>query len=200
MTKAQGKVTPKNDTKGVEVSICQPQWFGEHDTFKIENSPPRTANLSFSGGDLNYLARVLYAEASGSQSLPDDSDRRAEKEAMLNVFYFRLNRKGYPRNDYIAKTFSMVCNATNQFESLQPKPKPKFLNSANPKFKSLQKCECSDLQDAIDAVRAFMNGGPNKNYVYDNFRAGGSGARGTVIGRSRFWLSQVGKDSYDAMP
>lgn len=200
MAKAQGKVTAKQDTQGVAVNICQPQWFDEHQAFKIANSPPRTAELSFPGSDLNYLARVLYAEASGTQRLPAVADRKAEKEAMLNVFYFRLKRKGYPRNDYIASTFSMVCNAAGQFESVQPTPQPKFLDSGNPKFKALEQGECSDLQESIDAVKAFMANGPNPNYVYDNFRAGGSGTRGTVVGHSRFWLSHVGKEEYDAIP
>lgn len=199
MATAQGKVTPKGEVQGIEVSICQPQWFDEQETFAIANGSPRTATLKFSGADLNYLARVLYAEASGTERLPDESTRREEKEAMLNVFYFRLNRKGYPRNDYIATTFSMVCNATNQFEALQPTPKPKFVNSAKAKCKSFEKSECSDLQEAIEAVRAFINGGPNQKYIYDNFR-GGSGKHGTVIGLSRFWLSGVGKESYNAMP
>ncbi|CAB3964890.1 hypothetical protein BLA9940_02274 [Burkholderia aenigmatica] len=199
MAQAQGKVTPKNDSAGVEVNICQPQWIAEQETFKIANSPPRTANLTFSGADLNYLARVLYAESSGAGILPDESDRRIEKEALLNVFYFRLNRKGYPRNDYIAKTFSMVCNAAGQFDSLQPKPRPKFINSGNPKYKALGKSECSDLQESIDAVQAFIAGGPNSKYIYDNFRSRSARHSGTIIGNSKFWLSELGKEESDAV-
>ncbi|MBN3817849.1 hypothetical protein G3N57_15070 [Paraburkholderia sp. Se-20369] len=199
MAKGQGKVTPKHETDGVDVYMCQIQWIDEKETLQIANSPPRTANLTFSGADLNYLARVLYAESSGAAMLPDVGDRRTEKEALLNVFYFRLNRKGYPRNDYIAKTFSRVCDARGQFEALQPTPKPKFLNSANPKFKTLKQGECADLQEAIDAVKAFMSSGPNQKYVYDNFRAAKQDGMGTTIGKSRFWLSVKGKEDSDAV-
>ncbi|WP_156954581.1 hypothetical protein [Paraburkholderia acidipaludis] len=195
-----GKVTPKHDTKGIEVSICQVSWFDKTSTFTIANSPARTAALSFSGDDLNYFARVLYAESSGAGALPDLSDRKQEKEALINVFYFRLNRKGYPTNHYVATTFTMVCNAPNQFQSVMPHPAAKLVKSADPGYASLNKAECSDLQESIDAIRDFISAGPNAAYTYDNFRAGSSGTHGTTIGGSRFWLSTVGKGLSDATP
>jgi hypothetical protein len=195
-----GKITQKSDTQGIEVSICQVSWFDKSSNYTVANSPARTVSLSFSGDDLNYFARVLYAESSGAGALRDLDDRKQEKEALINVFYFRLNRKGYPSNRYIATTFTMVCNAPNQFQSVMPHPAAKLVKSSDPEYKSLNKAECSDLQESIDAIKAFLNSGPNAKYVYDNFRAGSTGTHGTTIGGSRFWLSSTGKELADATP
>jgi hypothetical protein len=194
------KITPKHQKQGVEVNICQVFWFEEDESFSITHSPPRISSTNFLGSDLNYLGRVLYAESSGAQALASDGDRKMEKEALINVFYFRLNRKGYPSNRYIATTFSMVCNAPNQFQSVLPNPSPKLRNSSSAMSKNLNKMECSDLQESLDAIRLFLSSGPNNDYVYDNFRAGSSGTRGTTIGGSRFWLSSVGKELSDETP
>jgi hypothetical protein len=195
-----GTLTPKSDKKGVEVNICQVSWFDSAQTYKIANASERTSALTFTDDDLNYFARVLYAESSGSQSLPSADDRKIEKEALINAFYFRLNRKGYPSNAYIATTFTMVCNARNQFQSVMPTPAPKLTKSASGVYKHLNKMECSDLQESIDAIKSFLASGPNPKYVYDNFRAGGSGTAGIRIGGSRFWLSRTGKELTDANP
>ena len=116
--KTSGKITPKSDKTGIEINVCQIAWFDSAKTYTIANAPARTSALTFTGDDLNYFARVLYAESSGSQDLTDLDDRKTEKEALINVFHFRLNRKGYPSSRYIATTFSMVCNAPNQFQSV----------------------------------------------------------------------------------
>lgn len=118
------KITEKADRKGVDVLVCDPGWFDKRDTFKIANAPKRTADLEFTGLDLNYAARVLYAEAAGSAQLSDKTERMKEKEAILNVKHFRLNRAGYP-NAIKAKTFTEVCTAKNQFESVYASS-PKF--------------------------------------------------------------------------
>ena len=198
--KTSGKITPKSEKNGIELNVCQIAWFDSAKTYTIANAPARTSALIFTGDDLNYFARVLYAESSGSQDLTALDDRKTEKEALINVFHFRLNRKGYPSSRYIATTFSMVCNAPNQFQSVVPNPSPKLRKSATPAFRNLAKMECADLQEAVDAIQAFLASGPNKKYVYDNFRAGSSGTAGTRIGGSRFWLSSVGKELSDATP
>jgi hypothetical protein len=199
-TQGKAKMTPTADKTGVALSVCQAGWFDKNRSFSITNASPRTAALEFDGADLNYFARCLYAESSGSQSLPDINERKNEKEALINVFYFRLNRKGYPTNKYIATSFTMVCDAPNQFQSIQPTPSPKLRNSAPGEAVHLNKMECADLQECLDAIGAFLAAGPNSMYVYDNFRAGSSGTRGTTIGGSRFWLSAVGKELADANP
>lgn len=194
-------ITPKPDQHGVEVKICQVTWFDPAKTYKIANAPSRTAALRFTADDLNYFARVLYAESSGTVGLPAAADRATEKEALINVFYFRLNRKGYPNNSYIATTFSMVCNASKQFQVVGPPSTPKLRKSADDgTYKKLDAAECANLQEAIDAINAFLAAGPNKQYLYDNFRAGSSGTAGTTIGGSRFWLSSTGKGLADATP
>lgn len=193
-------MTPTADNIGVPLHVCQIAWFAKNQSYSIVNAHPRTSGLTFSGADLNYFARCLYAESSGTQSLPDIKNRTTEKEALINVFYFRLNRKGYPTSKYIATSFTMVCDAPNQFQSVQPSPSPKLRNSAPDKSGHLSQMECADFQECIDAITAFLAAGPNSTYVYDNFRAGSSGTRGTTIGGSRFWLSAVGKELADANP
>jgi hypothetical protein len=114
------ELTPISNTKGHEIYICDPPWFDELKKYKITNAPERTSSLEFDGMDLNYMARVLYAEASGSLQLSDKSERAKEKAAIINVNHFRINRKGYPNNKYVAKNFREVCDAPGQFESVFP--------------------------------------------------------------------------------
>lgn len=187
-------LTEKADQSGVTISICAPKWFDKRESFKIHNTPARTATIEFSGDDLNFVARVLYAESSGSMQLSDKDARHKEKLAILNVKYFRLNRAGYP-NRVKAMTFKAVCEAPGQFESVYGSS-PKFSGSAYEQASKLRKSECSDLTEAIDAVRFFMENGPDSELIFDNFR-GGKGSRGTTIGLSRFWLSDEGKRLYD---
>jgi hypothetical protein len=188
------KITPKPDQKGVEIFVCEPGWFDRKKTYKISNAPKRTASLEFSGDDLNFAARVLYAEASGSAQLNDAAERAKEKEAILNVKHFRLNRAGYP-NSNKPKTFTEVCKAPNQFESVYASS-PKFSNSETSSYPKLKKSECTDLAEALQAIKNFLSTGPNAEYVYDNFR-GGKGKHGKTIGHTRFFLSDEGKKLYD---
>jgi hypothetical protein len=198
MTK-DGKLTPVADKEGCLIKICDPGWFDPKATFQIANAPERTAHLVFTGEDLNFAARVLYAEASGAAQLKEKAERDKEKAAILNVKHFRLNRPGYPSSKYIAKTFLQVCKAPNQFESVYAKS-PKFLNSDSSVYPCLAKAECADLTEAIEAIKTFLQTGPNAEYVYDNFRGYNPTGQGTHIGRSRFWLSDGGKKLKDKTP
>lgn len=198
MTK-DGKLTPTSDKAGCLIKICDPGWFDPKATFKIANAPERTAQLVFTGEDLNFAARVLYAEASGSAQLKDKAERDKEKAAILNVKHFRLNRPGYPNNKYIAKTFRDVCEAPNQFESVYAKSS-KFTNSDSSSYPCLGKAECADLTEAIEAIRQFLQTGPSADYTYDNFRGYNPNGQGTHIGRSRFFLSDTGKKLKDNTP
>lgn len=188
------KLTEKSDQSGVTISICDPKWFDKRESFKIGNAPSRTAGIDLSGDDLNFVARVLYAESSGSAQLPDKEQRHKEKQAILNVKYFRLNRAGYP-NRVKAMTFRAVCEAPGQFESVYGSS-PKFAGSAYEQADNLKKSECSDLAEAIESVRFFIQNGPSSDLIFDNFR-GGKGSRGLTIGLSRFWLSDEGKKLYE---
>jgi hypothetical protein len=185
-------LTPVSDKKGHEIVMCDPEWFDVRKTYKIANAPARTASLTFNGADLNYMARVLYAEASGSMQLTDKAERDKEKSAIMNVNHFRLNRAGYPSNRYIAKTFQEVCDAPGQFESVF-KGTAKFSQSDKAGAQTLARRECGDLIEAIAAINAFLAAGPDPDYQYDNFRGYNPTGQGTHIGRSRFWLSTAGK-------
>lgn len=106
--KKEGNLTPLSDKNGIVISICELSWFDKREMLKISNAPGRTALLEFSGDDLNFVARVLYAESAGSAQVKDSAERAKEKEAILNVKHFRLNRAGYP-NRVKAQTFTEVC-------------------------------------------------------------------------------------------
>lgn len=188
----EAALTPVSDKTGHTIFICAPQWFDERKMYKIANAPARTAALEFSGSDLNLMARVLYAEAAGSAQLIDKADRDKEKSAIMNVNHFRLNRKGYPRDDYIATSWRMVCYAKGQFESVFEKT-PKFKNAQVEKVDTMSKAECSDLDEAIAGVKAFMENGPDPQYLFDNFRGYDPKGAGTHVGRSRFFLSDTGR-------
>jgi hypothetical protein len=185
------ELTPTSNTKGHEIYICDPPWFDDLKKYKINNAPERTASLEFDGADLNYMARVLYAEASGSLQLSEKAERVKEKAAIINVNYFRLNRKGYPNNKYIAKNFREVCDAPGQFESVFSAT-PKFSWTKKNIAAKLSKRECSDLVEALEAVAAFIESGPSDSYKFDNFRGYNPTGQGLHIGRSRFWLSFSG--------
>lgn len=195
----EAELTPKSDREGHVISMCAPDWFDPRATFKIANAPERTASLVFTGADLNFVARVLYAEASGSMQLPDKAERAKEKAAIMAVNHFRLNRRGYPNNAYVAKTFEEVCRAPNQFESVFD-DKQKFGGTEAGAVAKLSKYECADLDEAIEAVRHFMNNGPEPAYQYDNFRGYRPNGNGTHIGRSRFWLSPGGRAMMEQKP
>jgi hypothetical protein len=190
-TTKDAELTSVSDKKGIEVLLCLPPWFNDSKKYKISNAPARTAALEFDGADLNFVARVLYAEASGSQQLKDPDARAKEKAAIMNVNHFRLNRKGYPNNTYVAKTFRAVCKAPGQFESVY-EGKEKFAGTEQVRAEKLSKVECIDFCEALAAVKLFLATGPDDSYQFDNFRGFAPNGQGTHIGRSRFWLSPTG--------
>ncbi len=176
----EAKLTPLTDTKGQVIVICDPSWFDESKRYKIANAPMRTASMEFEGEDLNSLARVLYAEASGSLQLTDENERAKEKSAIINVNHFRLNRRGYPNNAYIAKNFREVCDAPGQFESVFAGTQ-KFSASKQSHAAKLRERECQDLSEAIKAVADFFSNGPRSDYQFDNFRGYNPNGQGTHI-------------------
>lgn len=194
-----GKLTDKSDKQGIEILVCDPGWFDPRKKYKISNAPDRTALFEFGGADLNFMARVLYAEASGTGQLSDKNARDNEKEAILNVKHFRLNRTDYPNHRIISKTFREVCEAPGQFESVFA-GKPKFLHSDTPDYNKLIKAECTDLAEAIEAVKKFLKTGPNSAYLYDGFLGYSPNGAGIHIGRSRFFLSAVGAKLASKIP
>ena len=149
------EITPISDQKGVEVFICDPGWFEEKKKYKISNAPDRTTSIEHSGAELNFLARILYAEAAGSSQLPDKTERDKEKEAILNVKHFRLGRTDYPNWKIKSKTFIEVCSAAGQFESYGPPPKPKFRDSTKRQVEIFSKKNARILKSQLTQLRIF---------------------------------------------
>jgi hypothetical protein len=189
--KREADLTPTADKKGHEILICAPEWFDEKKKYKISNAPARTANLEFTGKDLNFMAKVLFAEASGSMQLRDKAERDKEKAAIMNVNHFRLMRPEYPKASYIAKTFQAVCLAPNQFESVFAET-AKY-QQVTTDHQKLNKFDCSDLEEALEAIRVFLKTGPTPEYQFDGFRGYNPKGPGKHIGRSRFFLSDTGR-------
>lgn len=125
--------------------------------------------------------------------MTDAESRIKEKLVILNSKHFRLNRRGYPNNKK-ARSFKEVCEAPGQFESVYL-ASPKFSSSQKNESQRLKKHECKGLEEALEAIRKFLEEGPNQNYVFDNFRRG-IGTRSTTIGKTRFRLSQEGEKLY----
>lgn len=199
-------LTPTSDKKGFEVKICCPSWFDKRDEFEVKQAPTHLANLKFSGTDLNYLARVVYAEASGSEMVRDETVRIREKLAIVHVMYNRLNVPGFDPNNWTKgkfTTFTGVASAVKklkggglsgtQFESVigtDGTGTSKFKSTDNSDCEQLNKVNCNDFDECFKAVKKFIDEGPKADLDFDNFRAAGSGTppKGqTVIGRNRFW-------------
>lgn len=188
------KLTPKSDQSGVQIQICAPKWFERASIHSVSNAPAYAAKLSFPGDDLNFAARVLYAEATGSASGISAEDLASEKQAILHVMYFRLNRKGYPSNKYVATTFRMVGEAPQvQFESVASKTN-KFTSTEESAVQRLNAANCSDLDACLAAVRTFLANGPDfKTYPYDEFRSAAARPKWDILAKNSFHLTPLGK-------
>ena len=189
-----GQLTKKADKRGVEVYICHPTWLEATKKYRVTNAPDYASSLEFTGDDLNFAARVLYAEATGSKVGVDEAELAKEKQAILHVMYFRLNRKGYPSSSYVAKSFTSVGKAPRvQFESVFNET-DKFLSTNSPDFQSLKKADCSDLQKCIDAVKTFIEAGPDFSaYPYDSFKSAKSRPKWQIIAKNAFSITKLGK-------
>jgi len=199
-------ITPKSERQGCAIDFCCPSWFVAADQFKVPNPSVAAKDLMFGGDDLNYLARVLHAEASGSGAIKDDAERFREKEAIINVLYNRLNVPGYDPNNWTRgrfQTFRDVATAVKrlsggglsgvQFESVigsDGSGTSKFKSTDGPVVDHLGKADCKDFEECFNAIRRFLVVGPNEHMNFDNFRAAGkkTAPKGqTVIGGNRFW-------------
>lgn len=192
---SDGRITKKSETQGIDVVICNPTWFDVRKSYVVSNASDFAKNLEFSGADLNFAARVLFAEATGSGTGIDADELFKEKSAILHVMYIRLNRKGYPNNKYVATSFEMVGRAPQlQFESVA-RDKPKFLASAAPTCQTMNRANCTDLQLCIDAINMFIKKGPNfLSYPFDEFRSAKQRPNWHVIAQNAFHISNLGDD------
>lgn len=200
------KMTPVTDKTGVSMQICAIAAFNDGERYQVENAAVDKATLQFDGTDLNYLARVLFAEASGSSMIPDADTRLKEKLAIINVMYNRISVVGYDPNDWNHgkfTTFKGVASAVRilanghlsgvQFASVigtDGGGTPKFKSVDGRGYEHLKKTDCADFIECFDAIRKFLASGPDQTLDYDNFRASGSAkppAGQVVIGGNRFW-------------
>lgn len=190
----ESPLTEPSDQSGCTVNVCCPPWFDRSKTFQVRAASPHASHLTFSGHDLNFAARVLYAEATGSQSGVADTVLEEEKQAILHVMYFRLNRKGYPSNSYVATSFQMVGEAPKvQFESVA-RNKPKFANTELISSPKLPRSECADLKKCLLAIQTFLATGPDfKKYPFDEFRDRSSRPTWHLIANTAFHLTALGK-------
>lgn len=189
-----GKLTARSDTSGIEVRICAPKWFERSTIFSVANAPSHAATLKFTGDDLNFAARVLFAEATGSAVGVAADELGLEKQAILHVMYFRLNRKGYPSNKYVATSFRMVGEAPQvQFESVA-RATGKFVSTDLESVHSLSPANCNDLQACLDAVQSFVTRGPDfDTFPFDEFRSAAAKPSWKIIAKNAFHLTDLGK-------
>jgi hypothetical protein len=200
------KMTAVGDKTGVSVQVCAITPFDNATRYTVANASANKSTLLFDGTDLNYLARVLYAEASGSGAETDEGVREKEKLAIINVMYNRINVIGFDPNDWTHgkfTTFKGVASAVKttasghlsgvQFASVvgtDGTGTPKFKAVDGRGYEALKKADCADYNECFDAIRKFLAAGPDAALDFDNFRAAGSGttpAGQTVIGGNRFW-------------
>lgn len=188
-------ITPKSDQRGHTVYVCAPPWFVNSEQLSVARPTAAAKDHKFSGADLNFLARMLYAEASGSAACPDARERHREKTAILHVSYFRIGRAGYPNAAYIATTFTEVAKAPGQFESVF-KTNTKLASSAPDKYEHLKAKECADLTECLEAIRDFLQSGPDfKAYPFDKFLAATGRPGWTLIGKTEFSLFASMRDA-----
>lgn len=199
-------LTKEADQSGSIVNICSPDWFDKREQYSVPHPSSTAADLTFCGDDLNFLARVVYAEASGSASVKDEQVRLKEKLAIIHVLYNRLNVVGFDPNNWVKgkfKTFKGVAGAVKilpsggmsgvQFESVvgtNGSGTPKFKSTGDQDYEHLNKANCQDFEECFKAIRQFLSSGPQSALNFDNFRAAGTGmlpAGQQVIGGNRFW-------------
>lgn len=199
-------LTPKADQSGSIVNICSPDWFDKREQYSVANPSSPAADLIFTGDDLNFLARVIYAEASGSAAIKDEQVRLREKLAIIHVMYNRLNVPGFDPNNWIKgkfTTFKGVAGAVKvlpggslsgvQFESVvgtDGSGTSKFKSTGAQSFELLNKANCRDFEECFKAIRQFLASGPQSDLNFDNFRAAGKKTPPPgqqIIGGNRFW-------------
>lgn len=179
-------LTSKADTAGIDIQICRIDWFVAGETFSIPGAPAEKTELRFSGADLNFAARVVFAEAAGSDQIKNRNERDREKEAILTVLYNRIGRLGFPDRT-ARKTFRDVASAPRrQFDSVASNT-TKFAGSAASSCTTLKSADCRDLTESLEAVRKFTRTGPPTDCNFLFFFAASRAKQGTQIGGNKFW-------------
>ena len=191
---AEGKAAaggaPQNSSQPQQQQrpTCDPGFFDQNQNFTISGDPN---NRSFTGSDLNFAARVVFAESSSLTSGRGDEINR-ERSAIASVLYNRIGAVGFP--DRRARTtFEGVAEAPGAFASIGG---AKLNSSAPGHYQNLQEAvvnsrgqvyggDCNDLRSSVDSIRRLVNFGAQ--YGYTQFRSAATRGQGTVIGGNRFW-------------
>jgi hypothetical protein len=74
------------------------------------------------------------------------------------------------------------------------KTKPRMIRTEKPTLNKIEESECEDLSEAPEAIIIFLVGDLNSNPHCDYSRGYAPGGEGTLVGRSRFWLSGRGAE------
>jgi len=168
--------------RGGEKTECDPN-FIKADTQLFTDKNGKT----FSAADINYAARVVYAEGTGrNQGGTDD-----ELYAIASALYNRLQNPSYRDADgAMHMSFYSVANQGGQFQAVTGRERfrKKFEGSDTEggHYKNLSEGDCLDLYYAMSAVLRVLKDGAG--YDFTEFRGGRHGP-GTRIGGSRFGYS-----------
>jgi hypothetical protein len=134
---------------------------------------------AFSVGDINFAARVVFAEGEARRAGGTDE----ELYAMASVMWNRLQNPDFlDRDRLMHNTFGSVAEQSGQFRTVTGSDfeMRKFNRSDidSGRYKRLSEAECMDLFFAMNAVLRLLLDGPG--YDYTAFR-GGTRGRGAVL-------------------
>jgi RHS repeat-associated protein len=141
---------------------CDPGWLADDTSVTAFNGK------TYTGADIDFAARILFAEASQDQ---------AERDAVASVELNRTNTRGFGGSTFYATRngYQAYTSNTSAFQST---------DIASGAYTKLDTLDCQSLKNAIGTIDRIVTSGPVDNYLY--FRAGTQGY-GTVIGSQRFW-------------
>jgi RHS repeat-associated protein len=151
---------------------CNPEFF--EPGFSITRN-----GRTFTAADLNYAARVIYAEAAPA-SLGGNGE---EKKAIASVLYNRIS-DGLP-------TFKAVANSGGFLSVTGENTKAfKRTDTENGKYQKLSEADCDALRESVSAIADLIVFG-SAYTQFGAFRGGTTPLREglTVIGGSRFAAS-----------
>jgi hypothetical protein len=145
---------------------CDPGWLSANALISGP-SGKNGAQKSFTGADVDFAARILFAEASTNAD---------ERLAVASVEINRTNG-GFGGTTFMATAggYQAYFDNTEAFTKTD-------ITSGN--YQSLNALDCASLANAIKTMVGAIESGPEYDFLY--FRRGKRGY-GTVIGDQRFW-------------
>jgi RHS repeat-associated protein len=162
--------------KGEEDFPCHPYWLPGDLVIEGLNGQ------RFTGSEINFAARAVFAEASGSLQV-GASESTKEMYAIASVIYNRLDNPGFGA----LPTLSEVLRAEDQFQAVTGTHTQtrKFRSSDSFHSARLSPENCDDLNRALHAMLSVVINGPTNSYTF--FKKAGPGSQGRRIGGSVFW-------------